>query len=185
MSPAGGETRRSLLLASAAGASAALVAGCGGGSRPPGPIGAGARELDIRLLNGALAIEQRGIALYTAGGPLLSGQAKEAAAQFLAQELQHAGELRKLLKHLRAQAHNPDAHYDLGQPRSEQQLLALMHEAERHQIAAYLDAIPRISSPELRQALASIMANDAQHLAVLRLEQGLRDLPGPFLTEHE
>jgi rubrerythrin len=174
-----------VLLASAAGAGAALVAGCGGDSRPLRPISAGARELDIRLLNDALAIEQQAIALYTAGGPLLTGQAREAVSQLLGQELQHAGELRKLLKHLRGTAHNPDAHYDLGRPRSRQQLLALMHEAERRQVAAYLQAIPRISSPGLRQALASILANDAQHLVVLRLEQGMRELPGPFLTDDE
>ena len=52
-------------------------------------------------------------------------------------------------------------------------MLALLHRLERAQIAAYLDAIPQLSPGPVRAAVASILANDAQHLAVLRLTQGL------------
>jgi len=137
------------------------------------------------LLNRALAIEQRSIALYTAGGPLLSGQAKQVARRFLAQDLRHAGRLRSLLKQAHAKPHDPDAHYDFAQPHSEAELLAQLHKLERQQIAAYLHAIPRISVPALRQTLASIMANDAQHLIMLRGQLGLSPLAGPFLTVDE
>jgi rubrerythrin len=183
--PTGGATRRSLLQGSAAGAGAALLAGCGSGHRGAFPKNPAARAGDVRLLNDALAIEQRAIALYTAGGPLLSGLTQKAAGQLLAQDLQHAGELRKLLKHAGAKPHGPEAHYDFGEPRDERQLLGLLHEAERQQIAAYLHAIRRMSSAELRQALASIMASDAQHVVLLRSAQGSHGLPGPFLTANE
>jgi rubrerythrin len=183
--PDGGQTRRSLLQASAAGAGVVLLGGCGGGKHDRQRLSAAARERDIKLLNRALAIEQRSIALYTAGGPLLSGPPHEAARWFLSQELEHAGRLRELIKQLRGKAHNPDARYNLRQPRDQRQLLEFLHDAERQQIGAYLHAIPLLSIPDLRQAMGAIMANDAQHLAVLRLEQGLSGVPGPFLTTVE
>lgn len=140
---------------------------------------------DVELLNRALAIEQRSIAAYTAAAPLLNGFGQKMAGQFLAQELQHAGELRKLVQQLGGQPHNPLGHYDLGRPRGRTQLLTLLHDLERQQIAAYLQAIPRMSTPVLRQALASVMANDAQHVTVLRGQQGITAMPAPFLSADE
>ncbi len=140
---------------------------------------------DVEMINGALALEQRTIALYTAGGPLLTGELQKTAGWFLSHELEHAGQLRALLKPLHAKAHSPEARYDFGQPRAASQVLGMLHELERRQIAFYLHAIPRMSTPQLRQALASIMANDAQHITVLRAEQGLSPVTGPFLTAAE
>ena len=143
------------------------------------------RAHDVALLNRALAVEQRSIAAYTAAGPLLSGVAQHAAGRFLGQELQHAGELRRLIKNVGGKAHSPDAHYDFGQPRGQAQLIELLHTLEREQIAAYLYAIPRVSTPNLRQQLASILANDAQHVSVLRTEQGEPALAGPLISSTE
>ncbi len=143
------------------------------------------KSSDIEMINHALALEQRTIALYTAGGPLLTGVARKTADTFLANELRHAGQLRGLLKPLHAKAHDPSAHYDFGQPRGPGQVLAMLHELERRQIAFYLHAIPRMSTPQLRQSLASIMANDAQHITLLRAARGLPPLTGPFLTASE
>ena len=110
---------------------------------------------------------------------------QKTAGWFLSHELEHAGRLRGLLKPLHAKAHNPDARYDFGQPRGAPQVLGMLHELERRQIAFYLHAIPRMSTPQMRQALASIMANDAQHITLLRAEQGLSPVTGPFLTATE
>jgi hypothetical protein len=186
VAPAGAATRRTLLKASVTGlggVATVSLTGCGASHRlrvtPQG------RAIDAELLNGVLAIEQRAIAAYTAAAPLLGGFGQKMAGQFLSQELLHAGILRKLVSDVGGQAHNPLGHYDLGRPRGSRHLLALLHELEREQIAAYLHVIPRMTTPFLRQTLASVLANDAQHVAVLRAQQGITALPGPLLSASE
>ena len=56
---------------------------------------------------------------------------------------------------------------------------------ERAQLAAYLDALPTLSQPKIRAAAAAILANDAQHVSVLRASMGLAPLPSPFVTGRE
>lgn len=181
--PAGAATRRTLLKASVAGLGGlggAALTGCAPKLRvrvPPEAVAS-----DVALLNHALALEQRTIAAYTAVAPLLGGVASTAAGRFLDQELLHAGELRKQISAVGGRAHNPLTRYDFGKPGSHTALLALLHDLERRQIATYLHAIPRVHSPEVRQSLASILANDAQHLLVLRDEQGITAMPGPLVT---
>lgn len=186
VSPAGAATRRTLLKASVAGLGglgAAGLSGCGALRRLRLPaLAAGA---DSELLNRALAIEQGSIVAYTAAAPLLNGFGQKMAGQFLGQELLHAGELRKLVHQVGGRPHDPLSHYDFGRPRGRSQLLALLHDLERQQIAAYLQAIPRMSTPFLRQALASILANDAQHVTVLRAQQGTTAMTAPFLSADE
>jgi rubrerythrin len=162
-----------------------VLAGCGSGRRPPAPLQPTATADDIALLNAILALEQRGIAAYTAAGPLLSDPLRRAAGRILSQELRHAGVLRSLVSQAGAKPRDPDAHYDLGQPNTAADLLALLHEVERGQIDSYLAAIPRVGDPATRQALASIMANDAQHVTVLRAGQGLSVLGPPLLSATE
>jgi bacterioferritin (cytochrome b1) len=183
VAPAGAATRRTLLKASVTGLGGVALAGCGASRRIV--VAAQGRTADARLLNSILAVEQRSIAAYTAAAPLLGGFGQKIAGQLLAQELQHAGVLRKLVHDVDGHPHNPLAHYDFGQPRGRHQLLALLHGLERAQIAAYLHAIPRMSTPFLRQQLASLLANDAQHVVVLRTQQGIPGVPGPFLTAAE
>jgi rubrerythrin len=186
VSPPGAHTRRSVLLASVTGAGTLLLSGCGGSRPRPRAAPVLPEPSDVELINAALAVEQRAIALYEPSVPLLTGVAKQAASLFLGQELEHAGELRKLITQAGARAHNPKPHYDFGRPRGARHLLTLMHELERQQLAAYLWAMPRLSSPELRQILASIMANDAQHVLVLRAElERSAAAPPPFLSASE
>jgi rubrerythrin len=159
------------------------LAGCGGAKRLR--VSPQAGSVDADLLNHALAIEQRSIAAYTAAAPWLDAYGQKMAAQFLAQELLHAGELRSLVRQVGGQPHEPLGHYDFGRAREPKQLLALLHDLERQQIAAYLNAIPRISDPSLRQSLASVLANDAQHVTILRAQQGTVAMSAPFLSADE
>ena len=66
-----------------------------------------------------------------------------------------------------------------------QEVLKLLHSLERDQIGAYLHAIPRLKPGPVRAAAASILASDAQHIAILRLAQGLEPAPSPFVTAAE
>jgi hypothetical protein len=137
---------------------------------------------DVDLLNAALAAEQRSIAAYTAITPLLARTAHDAASVFLANDLEHSGELRKLIHHLGGRPHHPLARYDLGRPAGERELLGVLDGLEQLQIEAYLHALPLLSTGTLRQAAGAILANDAQHLAVLRIELGQPALDGALLT---
>ncbi len=181
-------SRRELITGSsqtvAAGAAAILIAGCSKKSSHPrvGGVPASARSADVELLNRMLDLEYATIAAYTAGIPLLSGAAQSAAQRFLAQELSHAGELSGLVKQARAKPHLARSSYDLGHPRRPAEVLKLLEGLERQQLTAYLAVIPLLSPSSLRAAVASIFANDAQHISVLRSLLGQEPLPGAFVT---
>ncbi len=175
--------------ATLAGVGAIAVAGCGrkpksgrqSVKQAPLPI----RDLDVELLNAALQLERRTVAAYTAGIPLLTRPQVKAAKQFLNEELQHTGELLSLIKAAGAQAIPRAASYDLGHPTNEAGVLALLHGLERAQIAMYVDTIPRLSPGPVRAAVATILASDAQHIAILRMLQGLTAVPSAFVTGSE
>jgi len=165
------------------------LAGCGSNAHlpkhaaktAPAPI----RRRDVQLLNAALYLERRTVAAYTAGIPLLPRPQAKAAKQFLNEELQHTGELLALIKAAKGVAIPRAASYDIGHPRDGNQVLALLHELESAQIAGYLRAIPELSPGPVRAAVATILANDAQHVCILRLEQGENPLPSAFVTGRE
>jgi hypothetical protein len=171
----------------AAGAAAGL-AGCSTKAMPSNvPLSRrtpGAQS-DVELLIGLVEVERFAIAAYSAGFPLLGVAGAKAARQFLGQELAHLSELQGFIKQAGGKAPRPRAFYDLGEPRDERQVLELLHRAERAQLRGYLDAIPMLSPPRLRAAIAAILANDAQHMAVLRAQLGLEPVPGILVTAAE
>ncbi len=140
---------------------------------------------DIEILGGLLDLERRTVAAYTAGMPLLRRPEAKMAKQFLFEELQHTGELLGLINAAGGDDPARAASYDLGHPRDGAEVLALFHTLERAQIAAYLHAIPRLKPGPVRAAAATILASDAQHIAILRLTQGLPPAPSPFVTAAE
>jgi hypothetical protein len=186
-------TRRRLLSSAAAGAAAlwtVSLAGCGSAARArrrtpqitaPAPPPA---TPEVAALNAALAAEQQAIAFYTAVTPLLSGSAQRAASRFLAQDLEHAGELRALVALAGGIAHNPPANpqLGLGSAPGRDAILASLRDLEQAQIDAYLRAIPVVKAGYRRQSVAAMLANDAQHVAILRAEAGQPVLAGAFLT---
>ncbi len=190
---AASQTRRALLRTStggvAAGAlvAATAVAGCGHGSRRPDvhKIPLSSRGTDVMVINGLLDLCERTIAAYTATVPLFGGHLHASLKQFLDQDLDHAGELYRLIKQAGGEANKPRPSYDLGRPRGRKDLLALLHGLEAQMIARYLAAIPQLSPGSVRAAIASILASDAQHVVVLRLALRLDPLPSAFVTGHE
>jgi rubrerythrin len=188
-------TRRSFLRATGATvATAAVLTGLEAcGTRAPKPPPAGeppaapaALTPDLELLAAALDREHEAIAAYTACIPLLSGAALDAATRFLAQESSHADELAALIKKGGGVAQPPaPGGYELGNPRGVADVLALLHRIERDQIAGYLDAIPRLTPGPIRATVASILANEAQHVAIVRSAAGLRAIPAPLVTSAE
>jgi Ferritin-like domain len=180
-------SRRALLRSAIAGAGAALLTGCGrvnpqnqrvkkAGSVPPA---------DIPLLQGLLDLELMMIAAYTAGTPLLDPYAAKAARQFLLQELAHAGELSGLVRGAHVKPHEAKQYYNLGHPQTSLQVVQLLHRIESALIAAYLSTIPRLQSPLIRGAVSTILANDAQHVSVLRMALGGEPVPSALVSGRE
>jgi hypothetical protein len=164
---------------------AGALAGCGGKHKTHRPITDLVADRDVTRLNGLLELERRAIAAYTAGIPLLEGADKRAATLFLRQELAHAGMLLALIRHSGGVAAPRAPSYPLGRPRGRDGILQLLHDVERAEVAGYLDAIPRLSPGHLRSSAASILADDAQHVSVLRSALGLSATPGAFVTGAE
>jgi hypothetical protein len=162
-----------------------LLEACGGSDSTSAPLHkllAKSRSVDVAILNRGLDLEYRAVAAYTAGIPLLSGDAARVAEQFLGQELSHAGELYGLVKEAKGEPHNQQQSYPIGHSRSESEVLALLHELELAQISFYLAAIPNLTPGPVRAAVASVLANDAQHLAFVRASMHRPPLTSPFVT---
>jgi ferritin-like protein len=180
-------SRRGLLrAASVALAGAVVAAGCGKQSlRAQVHNSAPVLNTDVELLQQLLHLEHVSIAAYTAGTPLLAPATVKAGKLFLNDELSHAGALAGLIRAAGAKPIKPAPSYDLGHPRSSQEVLALLHRVENAQISAYLAALPRLEPSSVKRSVAAILANDAQHVAVVRAALGQTAVPSAFVTGRE
>jgi bacterioferritin (cytochrome b1) len=186
-------SRRRLLSAAGAGLAGAaatlLVTGCGQAAKPLpeqklSPTSPAA-SADIDVLNHLLDLEHVAISAYTAGTPLLVPDVTKAGSLFLNDELGHAGQLIGLIKQAGGLPNKPAPSYDLGHPQTSKDVLELLHELERQQLAAYLEAIPQLAPGMVRQQVVAVMANDAQHVSVLRASLGLSPVPSALVTGRE
>jgi hypothetical protein len=180
-------SRRGWLRAAGVGLAGALVAaGCGRQSlRAQVHNSAPVLNTDVALLQRLLHLEHMGIAAYTAGTPLLAPATVKAGKLFLNDELSHAGALAGLIRAAGSKPIKPAPSYDLGHPRTSAEVLALLHRIESAQIAAYLAALPRLEPAFVRQSVVAILANDAQHVAVVRAALGQPAVPSAFVTGRE
>jgi hypothetical protein len=184
-----GASRRKLL--SAAGGAAAVLASqlataCGSHSRMhvgaiPKPIG----ETDVGYLNHALDLKHYAVGAYTAATPLLRGRDHAVAKRFLGQDLTHVSELISLIKRADGTPNLPQSTYDLGHPHGTRGILDLLEGAENALVAGYLELLPKVSPGSVRSILGSIIANDAQHLAVLHLQLRRNPIPSAFVAGPE
>jgi rubrerythrin len=175
-------SRRSLLALAGAAGAGAFIAACGGGGGGGGgrashgglqktisviqPEGTAASP-DVAILNRALALENRAVATYAALIPKLGGPEKRQATIFAGQEQEHVSVLTDAVQALGAIPAGPKPDYKLPRLRSGEQALALAIALEEQLLAAYLEALPRLSSPDLRGTFAAILTAEAEHQAVL------------------
>ncbi len=138
---------------------------------------------DVRLLSAALELERRTVDAYVACVPLLDHHLTKAASEWLSEELQHTGKLITLIRQAGGTAPSRANSYDLGpRPHSPAQTLRLLAGFEQLQLSFYLRTLPRLQQGSIRAAVASIYANDAQHLSLLRLVQDRTAVPSPFVA---
>jgi hypothetical protein len=105
-----------------------------------------------------------------------------AAQQFLDQELSHVSELAHLVRQAGLRPVKTSPTYELGHPKTKQDILRLLYGTETQLLGGYLWALPRLKVRGLRGAATAIMANHAQHSTILRFELGLDPVPDPFLS---
>jgi len=149
---------------------AVFLAACGDDDAGEGG-GASPQERDVRILNSALDLEHTAIAAYTAGAPLLRGPALEVGRQFLVHEKEHAAALAQAIRDLGGTPNRPrraeEYRRQLPNLRSQRDVLRFAVDLENAAVEAYIDSIPRLSSPDLRQTAAAIVSNEAEHISVL------------------
>jgi hypothetical protein len=163
-----------------------LLAACGGSStHRPALSPAKVTRADAAILNELLAVEYYAATAYIAGVPLLSGHNLRLAKRFMVQELSHIDELTNMTRAANVTPRGEGGDYDLGHPRNTTELLELFHRVERLTIRAYLSAIPRFSSGAVRASAASILANEAQHVSIVRRNLGLTPVPAAVVTGTE
>jgi hypothetical protein len=143
------------------------------------------KTADAAIFNRLIDAEYVVAAAYTAGIPLLSDHSLRAAKHFLVQEVAHIQQLTNLVSVAQGVAHGPRASYDLGRPKNQTQILDLIHRAEQATVRAYLDAIPKLTPGAARAAAASILANEAQHVSVIRRNLALDPVPDATVTAVE
>jgi rubrerythrin len=155
------------------------------------PAGALAKlpDDDVGIASALLALEQQAVFAYDAAlksGKLDAASAK-VAEQFRGQEQQHAAALAAALKELGGSAPTPPASNDdvkgLGDALgSASDLLDFTIKLESTAVATYNEAIQKLKDGKLLQTAASIVANEGQHLVVLRRAAGDDPLPDALET---
>ncbi len=177
--------RRGLALALAAAVLAALAA-CGGGGATSGVSdAAAAREADAEVLEEILARQLGVVAAYGHALSTLDVRTLTLLRKFRAQEAEHADGVVQELRGLGAKATAVPEAIETGRLRTRAERLRFAYALESATIEAELTALAKLESATARTLLAATVANQAQHLTVLRRLLGARPVatvPTPFET---
>jgi rubrerythrin len=153
----------------AAVAVAALLAGCGGGDSGGGTsTTADEKAADVELVNAAIGQELGTIAAYESGLRLLHGKSAAAVRQMRGQAQEHIDGMTKAIRGLGGEVEAEAEEFDLSEVKDETGFLTFAYELESAAIAAYNDTVVGLQTSAPRRVSASIAANKAQHLVILR-----------------
>lgn len=175
---------------------AATLASCGGGggttgatesdpsviATTPTPRSAEAAA-DAEVLEKVLVRQNAAIGAYEAIIPGLPSRLRPMAGLFRAQEQEHVDATTKAIRGLGGQIEAPAEEIETGEPRSAGERLAFLYEVESATIGEELAAIANLVATWPRSLLASTVANQAQHLVLIRRALGagpLAAIPTPF-----
>ena len=147
---------------------------------------AGSAEQDVTILNSALGAEQEAVAAYAtvAEADLLSAPTESIAVTFMGHHQEHADALAATIGKLGGTPVEPMAQYDfpLETLTSEADALSFAAGLEAGAVSAYLGAVPAFDDRDLAQVAASILGDEAMHLAVLRMALGEVPVPSAFVS---
>jgi len=171
---------------------AGILAGCGGGRSSTATSSAAAattpapsqdESADAEILDTVLARQEAAVEALGAVGPELPPRLARMAAYFRAQEQEHVDAVLKALRGLKSPAEPSPEPVDTSGLKSERERLVFIYETESATIDEELSAISKLEAAWPRSLLASTVANQAQHLTLLRQALGkgpLASVPVPF-----
>jgi len=143
---------------------------------------------DGAILQAAIGLEQTAVLAYdtAASSGLLKGPVKAAAERFRRHEQEHADGLIAALRGMGGTSPpKPNSARDvpgLSSVASQADVLSFAIELEMMAVAAYYDAAQKLKDASLLQTAVAIMANEGQHLVVLRHAAGRNRVPNAFET---
>jgi len=168
---------------SVAGGSAMFLAACGGDDTDTPATGPDESDAaDVEILNSALDLELMAVAAYKAGAMLLTGEVLAVGRQFLEHEQEHADGLATAIKDAGGRPNRSKSSYDFPQLKSQTDVLRFAVDLENTAIAAYIDALPKLGKGDLRATASAIVANEAEHVAVLLGALGEQQVPDAFVV---
>jgi hypothetical protein len=169
-----GAVPRALLVLATAMTLAVALGGCGG----DGDASAAEEEkaADIAILNDVLGRQLSAVDAYDAVLPGLRGQPLAAARLFRAQEQEHVDSIVKALRGLGGRAEPQPEEIDADELKTEADRLRFLYELESATIDAELDAISNLTESWPRTLLGTTVANQAEHLVLLRRALGASPL---------
>jgi hypothetical protein len=170
-----------------------LLAGCGGSSSSgptssasvtdAAPTSSAEESADAELLNHVLGRQEAAIVAYGGVIPKLDPRHAHLAAYFRAQEQEHVDAVLKAMRGLNADAEPSEETIEVGDLKSERERLEFLYEVESATIDEELSAISSLEASWPRSLLSSTVANQGQHLTLLRQTLGagpLASVPVPF-----
>jgi hypothetical protein len=176
----GGATLAVLLIAG-------ILAGCGGGGDSTTAATAiSARpdqSADAAFLDQVLSRQEAATDAFAAVGPALPPRLARTAAYFRAQEQEHVDAVLKALRGLGSPAEPAPEPLDASGLKDTRERLLFLYEVESATIDEELSVISKLEASWPRSLLASTVADQAQHLTLLRRALGagpLESIPAPF-----
>jgi hypothetical protein len=186
----GGATPARLVAALAFVVLLAALAGCGGGGSTTSssaaattPSPSGEESADAAILDNVLGRQEAAAKAFAEVGPKMAPRLARMAAYFRAQEQEHADAVLKALRGLKSPAAPVGEPIDASGLGSDRERLVFLYEVESATIDEELSAISDLESSWPRSLLASTVANQAEHLTLLRQALGegpLASVPKPF-----
>lgn len=185
-----GGALRTVLPIALAGFLLALVLGsCGGGEESTETVDTAAlereaeREADVEILNQVLSRQRSAIAAFDATIASMRGRPRALAIRLRTQEEEHTVAILEALRGLDGSEIVELEEIEPWTLRDEADHLTFLYEIESATIEDELSAITRLGSASARALLASTVANQAQHLVLLRRALGVKPaewVPTPF-----
>jgi hypothetical protein len=167
-----------------------IFAGCGGGgsstavaTEAAAPQPTVEAPADAQLLDKVLARQEAAVEAFAAVGRELPPRLARMAAYFRAQEQEHVDAVLKALRGLGSPAEPTAEPLDTSGLESDRERLVFLYEVESATIDEELSAISKLEASWPRSLLASTVANQAQHMTLLRQALGagpLASVPAPF-----
>jgi Ferritin-like domain len=143
------------------------------------------KDADVRVLNEILARQLAAVDAYGEALPALRGGELALARRFRAQEQEHVDATTKTLRGLDGEAEPPAETVEAGDLRTPAEAMRFLYELESATIDAELHAVAELTIGWPRPLIASMAANQAQRLVLIRRALGagpLELVPEAFET---